>query len=148
MPEPIFLDSPVFAITSIYAIPLAFMLVYLSFNVIRNRYRFKCALGDGGHDKLAQAIRAQGNFTEYTPFFLILLALLEANHSSATLVHGLGMVFVLGRSLHLYSLTKAEKYEKGQLKSGVKFRQAGMVMTFGCIITAAIANATQLILAL
>lgn len=137
-----------FPITSMYAIPLAFMLVYLSFNVVRNRYRFKCALGDGGHDKLAQAIRAQGNFTEYAPFFLILLALLEANNGSAMVIHGLGMVFVIGRALHVYSLTAAEKYEKGQLKSGVKFRQAGMVMTFGCIITAASMNAAQLILAL
>ena len=66
-------------ITSIIASVLTVIFVRLSFAVIRLRRKNKVGLGSGGHEELERAIRAQGNFAEYVPFGIMLIACLEIN---------------------------------------------------------------------
>jgi uncharacterized protein len=66
-------------ITSVIASVLTIIFVKLSFAVIGLRRKNKVGLGSGGIDDLERAIRAQGNFAEYVPFGIILIACLELN---------------------------------------------------------------------
>ena len=84
-------------ITAIYAAILTFVYVKLTLNVINLRRQNQVSLGDGGREDLQQAIRSHGNFAEYVPLGLILLACLEANHIHWTIVLLLGGVFTTGR---------------------------------------------------
>lgn len=136
-----------FITTALFAAILALIYLFLSVNVIRNRVRHGVALGDGDQSEVKQAIRAHGNFIEYTPFFLIMLLLLESLNAPHLLLLALGALFVLGRCLHAYSLCCVEQYEAGQLKSSLKFRQAGMFLTFGTFGVSAISLFVMLIVA-
>jgi hypothetical protein len=91
-------------ITSLYAAILAFVLVALSVRVIRLRLTHEVSLGDGGHDDLRVARRQQGNFVEYVPAALLLLALLELNGLASWATHGLGGTLVLARLIHPFGL--------------------------------------------
>ena len=55
---------------------------------------------DGNDETLKRRIRALGNFIEYVPLCLILLALIELNGASNNLLWGLGGCFAAGRILH------------------------------------------------
>jgi uncharacterized membrane protein YecN with MAPEG domain len=87
-------------VTSIVASVLALMLIRLSLKVIGLRRKNKVSLGTGGHDELERAIRAQGNFAEYVPMGLILLACLELNAAPWWLVAIPGLSLILGRLFH------------------------------------------------
>ena len=65
--------------TSFYAAFSGILLIFLSWNIIRIRRKRQVALNDGGHLDLQRAIRAQANFSEFTPIFLILLFICEYN---------------------------------------------------------------------
>ena len=64
-------------ITALYAALLAGIFVILSVRVIAARRGSGAPLGDGGNPELLRRIRVQGNFSEYVPLALILLALAE-----------------------------------------------------------------------
>lgn len=117
-----------------YAGILGLMFVVLSINIVVSRRKLKIALGD---DDLIikRKIRAQGNFAEYTPFFLILLYMIEKNGTSFLTINILGVLFVIARIFHAYSLLKAEKYVDGKITANPIWRVLGMVTTFGCIIS-------------
>ncbi|QWD60110.1 MAPEG family protein [Polynucleobacter sp. MWH-UH35A] len=87
-------------ITSIIAALLTIIFIKLSFAVIGLRRKNKVGLGSGGHEDLERAIRAQGNFAEYVPFGLILIACLELNGAPAWLVLIPGITLIIGRLIH------------------------------------------------
>jgi len=124
-------------ISLFYAGILGLMFVALSMNVAINRKKLKIALGDD-NIIIKRKIRAHGNFSEYTPFFLILLYMIEKNGASPLTINMLGTLFVIARLLHAYSLLKAEKYIDGKISSTPIWRMLGMVMTFGCILVISI----------
>jgi uncharacterized protein len=117
-------------ISSVYAGILALLIVWLSLNVIKLRRANKVILGDGGVPQLQNAIRAQGNATEYIPITLILLILLELSGANAWLVHIGGIAIIIGRLLHA----------KGLLAEDLRYRVLGMQVTFFTIIGLALAN--------
>lgn len=125
-------------ITCHFAGILALMFIGLSLRVIVFRYKHRIAMGDGGAKELHHAVRAQANFAEYTPLFLILLALVEAqgHWMPEWLMMGVGSVFVLARLSHAHSLLNVEQREG---KLDIRFRQFGMVSTLGCITIFAVA---------
>ena len=118
-------------ITGLYAALLGLMLIFLSIQVIRGRYRAQAALGDRGDVELLRRQRAQGNLTEYAPIFLLLLFFAEAQGLPVFWLHLLGLVFIGGRIFHAYGLLKAESYNEGF--SNGQYRMVGMLSTFGCI---------------
>jgi uncharacterized membrane protein YecN with MAPEG domain len=63
--------------------------------------------GDGGVAKLAQAIRAQGNFVEQAPLTLIIIVLAEAAGARGLVVHILGAVLVAARLASAYALNRS-----------------------------------------
>lgn len=121
-------------VTAFFAAVLGLILVALSVNVIRGRYRFKVALGDGGESAMNRRIRAQANFVEYVPMALVLMALNEINGHSKILLGVMGVILVIGRICHAYSLTVHEMKPAGK----IIFRQVGMASTFTVIIIMAL----------
>ena len=87
-------------VTSIIAAVLTAVFIRLSFNVIGLRRKNKVGLGSGGNEDLERASRAQGNFAEYVPFGLILLACLELNGAPWWLVAIPGVTLIIGRLIH------------------------------------------------
>ncbi len=115
-------------ITAAYAGLLALMLVALSIRVIRIRRRARIALLDGGDEALRRAIRVQGNFTEYVPMALILMALVEAGGAPGWAIHALGLVLLAGRAAHAHAIAAAN----------LRARVAGMMATFTVLAIAAL----------
>lgn len=87
-------------ITSVIASALTIIFVRLSLAVIGLRRKNKVGLGSGGHEDLERAIRAQGNFAEYVPFGMILIACLELNGAPWWLVLIPGITLIIGRLIH------------------------------------------------
>jgi len=119
-------------ITGLYASILAFILVALSFHIIKLRLKLKVGLGDGGQKPLIKAIRIHGNFTEYMPLALILLASYELNGGDSVYLHIAGISLVIGRILHAMGLSRS---------MGTSLpRQLGMLSTFTVLVVLAILN--------
>lgn len=125
-------------ITALYAGLLGLMLVILSIRVIGARRAARAALGDGGNEMLKRRIRVHGNFTEYVPLALILLAACESVGTSAWQLHALGGMLVAGRTLHAYGV--------GQVNEVLAVRVTGMSLTFTMIILASLKALTSALL--
>ena len=119
-------------LTAAYAAILALLLVALSARVIQLRYITAVSMGDGGEERLARAVRGQGNFTEYVPVALILILCLELLRQPPWLVHAAGMTLVFGRIAHGICF--------GFCESAPRLRQAGMILTFASLVIAALGN--------
>jgi hypothetical protein len=117
-------------ITPFYAGLLGLMLITLAINAIRVRMRTRVSIGDGGDAGLAHAIRAHGNFVEYAPMGLILMALVEMQGAPALVLHMLGAALVLGRAAHAWGLTRVNDLHPA--------RGIGMMLTFAAIALASV----------
>jgi len=120
------------SLTGFYASLLGLLYIGLAINIILLRKKFKVGINDCGNKDLAKAIRVHGNFAEYVPIALILLASYELNGASAMMLHVLGAALVVGRVLHVIGLTKT-------IGLSVQ-RQVGMLSTFFVILILAIEN--------
>ncbi|MEF1338517.1 MAPEG family protein [Vibrio rotiferianus] len=107
-------------ITALYASALALLLIWLAFQVIKQRRSNKIAYADGGVESLQIARSAQSNASEYIPITLILMVLLEYNGASVLWIHLAGIAFVIGRVIHA----------RGILAEDLKGRVTGMKLTF------------------
>jgi uncharacterized protein len=87
-------------VTALIASVLTVIFIKLSFAVIGLRRKNKVGLGSGGHDDLERAIRAQGNFAEYVPFGILLIACLELNGAPWWFVALPGASLIVGRLIH------------------------------------------------
>ena len=87
-------------LTSIIASVLTLIFIKLSLNVIKLRRKNKVGLGNGGFEDLERAIRAQGNFAEYAPFGIILIACLELNGAPWWFIVIPGIALIAGRLIH------------------------------------------------
>lgn len=97
-----------FQVTAIYGSILAIASVILSIIVSTKRGKYGVSIMDGGHPELAVWIRKQGNFCEYVPFVVLMMALAEARGMSATWLHVIGILLLVSRLLHVIGL-KADK---------------------------------------
>ncbi len=100
-------------VTPIYAGILAILFFVLSMRVVALRGH-GVSLGDGGNPILLRRIRAHGNFSEYVPFILLMMAMLEFNKFSIYLLHAMGITLVIARLLHGYALSFTEKFKFGR----------------------------------
>lgn len=119
-------------ITAVYASLLALLFVALCARVIKLRRRFQVALGDGGEPELLRAIRAQGNFAEYVPLALLLIALAESAGAAGLWVHLLGLLLLLGRGLHAWGVSA--------VREDLRLRIVGMLATFVALVGGAVTN--------
>ena len=115
-------------ITPIYAALLGLIFVVLSIKTIIIRRKNKVAVGDGNKPQLQRAMRVHANFAEYTPIAIILVGFVESLKYNEIIVHILLSLFLLGRIIHAYGLSKIDE--------DFKFRVSGMLLTFNVIIIA------------
>ena len=117
-------------ITALYAGLLGVMLVILSIRVIAVRRQARAAIGDGGNELLKRRIRAHGNFTEYVPLALILMAVCESAGTPAWQLHALGAMLIAGRAIHAHCVS--------QVNEVLALRVTGMSLTFTVLILASL----------
>ena len=111
---------------SLVAAVLTAIFIKLSLAVIGLRKKNKVGLGSGGHEDLERAIRAQGNFAEYVPFGIILMACLELNGAPWWLVAIPGVALIIGRLIHAVGInTPPPDFSK---------RVLGMKLTFATLL--------------
>ena len=99
---------------------LLFIFIALSINAAFTRRKSGLAVGEGDNETLLRAVRAHGNFVEYTPMFLISLFLIDHVSKNCEYILVIGSGFILGRISHATSMF---------LKKGI-LRITGMFLTF------------------
>ncbi len=124
-------------ITSIYASLSALLIIKLAFSVIKLRRKNKISVGDGGIDELHLAIRTHANAVEYIPITLMLLLTLELNGAPKMLIHGLGILLIIGRIIHAMGLSV----------NNLPKRVLGMQITIGLLMGLAVLNLLFLVFA-
>lgn len=73
---------------------------WLGGRIGRLRVQHKVSVGDGGVEPLLRRMRAQANYIEHAPFFLILLGLVELATGPSLWLWIVGILFILARILH------------------------------------------------
>jgi uncharacterized protein len=114
---------------ALYAGLHGLLLIALMASVSLGRHRTKAAIGDAGDEDLRRRIRAHGNFIEYVPLTLLVLALSQHLGMGSLFVHLLGLTLLVSRILHAYGIS--------QVKEPMAFRSVGIT---GTIIVLAIAS--------
>jgi uncharacterized membrane protein YecN with MAPEG domain len=121
------------ALTAFYAALLAFVYIALAGWVVAGRFRTNTLHGDDG-GMLARRVRGHGNFGEYVPLALGLIALLEMGGASSTLVRTLLVVLLVARIAHPVGMVAPPNTPQQ-----FACRGGGTVATFGVILVAAAA---------
>jgi hypothetical protein len=116
-------------ITLTIAAAAALINLWLGARVSQLRFRHKVSIGEGGNPQVATRMRAHANFVEYTPFFLILLALVELSQGSKTWLWGVAIVFILARLAHPFGMDR---------QAPNKLRVIGMLLTWAVLLGLAI----------
>ena len=114
--------------TPLYATILALLFVALSVRTINLRRRYRIVIGDGGNALLQRAMRVNANFAEYVPLTLLLIHFVELHDGPRLHVHALGITLVCGRLLHAWGVS--------QVKENLRYRVAGMMLTFSVMLMA------------
>ncbi|SIO01728.1 MAPEG family protein [Vannielia litorea] len=119
-----------FAITSVNAGLFGILYVALSYLVAHTRRTGGVSLGYGEDRRLTRRGRAHGNFSEYVPIGLILLALTEAQGAPAVALHALALCLLAGRLLHGWAFIGP--------RLNRRFRVVGMILTLSALLLASL----------
>ena len=105
---------------------IIFIIFYLVLTIItiKARKSARVEYGDGFNKQLIKAIRAHGNFFEFTVFFIISSFLLEILDANQIYVLIINILFLIGRISHAHSM----------LNEKILFRIVGMMITLGSYI--------------
>jgi uncharacterized membrane protein YecN with MAPEG domain len=103
----------------------ALLNLWLAQRVGKVRIAQKVSIGDGGHEPLITRMRAQANYVEYTPFFLILLALIELAAGSPLWLWVVAILFILGRIIHMFGMDQPPPS---------RLRMIGIMVTMLCLL--------------
>lgn len=91
-------------ITLTFAAVAALLNIWLGVRVGQLRIREKVLTGDGGNQRIICRMRAHANYTEYTPFVLILIGALEYAGRWPFALWAVGAVYFLGRIAHAFGM--------------------------------------------
>lgn len=116
-------------VTPIYLAAAVAMYSFMAFTIIINRRGRRISIGDGDQKDFARIIRGHANFAEYAPLALLSIGIAELAGTPAAVLHGCGIILLIGRGLHAYCLLFTP--------IGLKLRVTGMVLTFLALWTAA-----------
>ncbi len=119
-----------FHVTVLYAGLNGLLMLILALRVSSARATAKVNAGTGGDPELERRIRIHGNAVENIPLVLILMGLIEFYHTSAFVVHGLGIVLTLGRLMHAWGFSRSSAVPWG--------RSLGMVLTWLALLASAV----------
>jgi uncharacterized protein len=109
-------------ITSLCTGILGLLFLFHSVRTILARKETRTNLGAGESDLMLRRIRIHGNFAEYIPFLLFMMALLEFSVIDNWVLYAFGSSLVLGRLLHMYGLHSPTTPGSARI--------IGMVLTF------------------
>jgi uncharacterized membrane protein YecN with MAPEG domain len=126
------------AITGFYLGILALLYAVLGLQVSRLRRGHRVVFGDGDNIKLRSAIRAHGNFAEYVPIIVLLVALLEMSDLPAIRVHLLMGTLLVARLLHPLGMYVGPRTMQFQI-----CRVGGILLTLLVLVAAAIMALTR-----
>ncbi len=87
-------------ITLVLAAACALVNLWLAQRCVRIRLSRKILHGDAGDTLLGRRMRAQANFSEYTPILLILFALVEMASGASLWLWGAALLYVVARIAH------------------------------------------------
>ena len=127
-------------ISSLFTSILAIWLLILSKRVIALRgasYLKFFAFYNFGEEALSRSVRAQANFIEYTPFFLILLFIAEFNGSHPHFLYLVSCLYLISRLMHGIGF--------GFMRHSPFFRVGGTTLTFVSILMIAVFNIYEVI---
>lgn len=91
-------------VTLTFAGVAALLNIWLGWRVAQVRLREKVLTGDGGNHSVTCRMRAHANYTEYTPFVLILIAVIELVGGWPLALWVTGAVYLLGRIAHAFGM--------------------------------------------
>ena len=103
----------------------ALLNLWLGQRVGKMRMAHKVSIGDGGHEPLITRMRAQANYVEYTPFFLILLGLIELAIGSAIWLWAVAILYILARIVHMFGMDQPPPS---------RLRMIGIIVTMLCLL--------------
>ena len=106
-------------VTALYTAILALIMIFLAYMTSARRKEAKINLGTGNDDVMERRSRAFGNFIEFTPMFILLMAMIEMQGYGTEYVHALGIVTVIGRILHAMGMTKSIKIINGRFVGAI-----------------------------
>ena len=98
----------------------ALITAWLGWRCSKLRLSDKILHGDGGNALLLRRMRAQANFTEYTPIALVLIVLLDLMDINAWALGLTALAFLVGRVLHAVGM---------DAETPSKARMIGMTLT-------------------
>lgn len=116
-------------VTPLYAAIITVLFLCLSFRALLLRRKYDIAVGTGGNIELEKALAAHANCAEYAPLALLMIYFLEQMTGPTAAVHTLCAALIVGRAVHAYGVS--------QVDEDTRLRVAGMVLTLGCLISAA-----------
>lgn len=87
----------------------------LSMRVMLHRKAQRIGVGTGGDEVMTRRVRVHGNFAEYVPLALLMLALLELAGTAAAVVWTCGLVLLLARLAHAIGLGGSAGYSAGRV---------------------------------
>jgi uncharacterized protein len=90
--------------------------------------RGNTAIGDGGNEELARAIRRHGNLAENAGLFIAGLTLLELSRFGPLLLEGLCALFVLVRISHAVGMSQPSTMNVFRLIGGVGTYLVGLIL--------------------
>ena len=122
-----------------YAAILVLMFVVLSIRVIQMRASAKIGIGTGNDPAMERRIRVHGNFAEYVPLALLLLAFMEMQQQPRTLIHILCLVLIVARIVHAIGVTPVEE--------NFPMRVGSVLATFAVLLIASLALLAHVLLA-
>ena len=99
----------------------ALIAMWLGWRCGKLRISEKILHGDGGHGLLHRRMRAQANFTEYTPFVLFLIVLLDLYGKDGWPLAMTALAYMVGRVLHAVGM---------DADFPARTRQIGMLVTW------------------
>lgn len=117
-------------ITALAAAVLALLSIKLTLAIVKLRRSGQVVIGDGGHDRLAQAIRVHGNFSEHAPITLIVLALAEMLGTWWPIVLVAALCLVAGRFAHA-RMFKDGQHDLATRSLGMKLNLVALLLGAG-----------------
>ncbi|MES2000903.1 MAG: MAPEG family protein [Pseudomonadota bacterium] len=82
--------------------------IWLGYRIAQLRELHKVSVGDGGQEALLRRMRAQSNYIENAPFFLILLGALEISGGNSVFLSVAAAIFFAARVAHALGMDGAE----------------------------------------
>lgn len=115
-------------ITLTFATAAALLNLWLGMRVSQLRLRHKVLVGHGDDPRVESRMRAHANFVEYTPFVLILMALIELAHGWPLGLWLVGLLYIIARLAHPIGMERPAPN---------LFRAAGAVVSWAVLLVLA-----------